>query len=124
VNTAINVKFEASSVVTMNNAVKLNVTPYDSCKNRRFGVTYRLHRQGGEKQRAGNNVSSNYQPKHVCFFAVIYIRVSQDHRNFLNFELNFGFLSKYPASCSPLMQTTQYHYYSLFVLSFSSLQTS
>jgi hypothetical protein len=30
----------------MENAVFCNVTSYGSCKNRRFGGTYRLHHQG------------------------------------------------------------------------------
>jgi hypothetical protein len=34
-------------MVTMKNAVFWDVTPCDSCKNRRFGGTYRLHLQGG-----------------------------------------------------------------------------
>jgi hypothetical protein len=37
----------------------LGLTPRGSCKNLRFGGTYRLHHQGGRSQRARNNVSSN-----------------------------------------------------------------
>jgi hypothetical protein len=44
--------------VTMKDAVIWGVTPYGSCKNRRFGGTYRLHHQGGKNQRARNNVST------------------------------------------------------------------
>jgi hypothetical protein len=31
-----------------------------SCRNRRFGGTYRLHQQGEKNYRANNNVNSNY----------------------------------------------------------------
>jgi hypothetical protein len=44
------------------NAVIWDVRPRGSCKNRRFGGTYRLHRQGDKNCRARNNVSRNYQP--------------------------------------------------------------
>jgi hypothetical protein len=37
-----NVRFEVFGAVTMKNGVFLDVTPCDSCKNRRFGGTYRL----------------------------------------------------------------------------------
>jgi hypothetical protein len=33
----------------MTSAVVLDVTPRDSCKNRRFGGTYRLHHQGEKR---------------------------------------------------------------------------
>jgi hypothetical protein len=33
----------------LKNAVFWDVTPYDSCKNRRFGGMYRLHLQGEKK---------------------------------------------------------------------------
>jgi hypothetical protein len=46
-------------VVTMKNAVFLDVTPCGRCKNRRFGGTYRLHHQGDKNRRARNNVKSN-----------------------------------------------------------------
>jgi hypothetical protein len=46
------VRFEVFTAVTMKNVVFWDVTPYGSCKNRRFGGTYRLHHQGGENQRA------------------------------------------------------------------------
>jgi hypothetical protein len=46
----------------MKNAVLWDITPCcGSCKNRRFGRTYRLHRQDGRNQLAMNNVSSNFQ---------------------------------------------------------------
>jgi hypothetical protein len=50
----------------MKNAAILDVAPCGSCKKRRFGETYRLHRQGETDQRAMNNVSSYYQLKHVA----------------------------------------------------------
>jgi hypothetical protein len=37
------VRFEVYTAVTMKNAVFLDVTPCGSCKNQRFGGTYRLH---------------------------------------------------------------------------------
>jgi hypothetical protein len=42
--------------VTMKNAVFWDVTPCGSCKNRRFGGTYRLHHHCGKNQLARNNV--------------------------------------------------------------------
>jgi hypothetical protein len=44
--------------LTTKNVVK-DVTPCGSCKNRRFGETYRLYHQGDNNRRARNNVSSN-----------------------------------------------------------------
>jgi hypothetical protein len=38
----------------MKNAVFWDVTPCGSSKNRRLGVTYRLHQQGDKNLRAGN----------------------------------------------------------------------
>jgi hypothetical protein len=35
-----------------------NVTPCDSCKNRRFGGTYCLHHQGEENYQARNSVNN------------------------------------------------------------------
>jgi hypothetical protein len=43
----------------MTNAVVWDVTPRGTCKDRRFGGTYRLRRQDEKGQRARNNVSSN-----------------------------------------------------------------
>jgi hypothetical protein len=43
----------------MKNAVFWEVTPCGSCEDRRFGVTYRLHHQGGKNQQASSNVRSN-----------------------------------------------------------------
>jgi hypothetical protein len=43
----------------MKNAVFWDVTPCGSCKNRRFGATYRLNIQSGKNQRAMNIVSNN-----------------------------------------------------------------
>jgi hypothetical protein len=53
------VRSEVSTAGTMKNAVFWGVTPCGSCKNRRFGGTYRLHYQGDENRPARNNVSSN-----------------------------------------------------------------
>jgi hypothetical protein len=39
---SIKVRFEVSTAVTMKNAVLLDVTPYGSCKNQRFGGTSKL----------------------------------------------------------------------------------
>jgi hypothetical protein len=41
------------------NAVFWDVVSCGSCKNRRFGGTYRLHHQGEKDQQARNNVNSN-----------------------------------------------------------------
>jgi hypothetical protein len=40
------VRFEVFTAVTMKNGVFWDVTPYGSCKNRRFRGNYRLHHQG------------------------------------------------------------------------------
>jgi hypothetical protein len=44
------VRFEVSTAVTMKNAVFWDVTPRGSCKNRRFGGTYRLLHQGDKNR--------------------------------------------------------------------------
>jgi hypothetical protein len=44
---------------TMKHAVLWYVTPCGSCKNGRFGGTYRLHHQGDKNQLARNYVRSN-----------------------------------------------------------------
>jgi hypothetical protein len=41
-----------SELLLMKNAVVWDVTPCGSCKNRRFGRTYRLHHEGEINQRA------------------------------------------------------------------------
>jgi hypothetical protein len=46
-------------------AVVWDVTPRDSCKNLRFGGTYRLLHHGEKNLRDRNNFSSNYQLKYV-----------------------------------------------------------
>jgi hypothetical protein len=40
----------------MKNAVFFDVTPYGSCKNRRFGGAYRLHHQGDKNRQARNDL--------------------------------------------------------------------
>jgi hypothetical protein len=52
-------------LVTIMNAVFWGVTPCDSCNNRCFRGTYRLHHQGEQNQRARNSVSNNKQLKHI-----------------------------------------------------------
>jgi hypothetical protein len=47
------------------NAIFWDVTQCGSCKNRRFGGTYRLHHQGDKNRPTRNNVSSNV--KALCF---------------------------------------------------------
>jgi hypothetical protein len=44
--------------LTMTKAVWWGVTPWESCKNRRFRGTYRLNNQSGKNQKAKNNGSS------------------------------------------------------------------
>jgi hypothetical protein len=44
------VRFEVSTAVTKKNCVFWDVTPYGSCKNRRFGRTYRRPQQGGKNR--------------------------------------------------------------------------
>jgi hypothetical protein len=57
-------EFEVFTAMTMKNAVFWDVTPRDTCKKRSSGGSSRLHHHGGKNQRARNNVSPNYQPKH------------------------------------------------------------
>jgi hypothetical protein len=45
-------RFEVSTAVTIKNTVFWDVTSCDSCKNRRFGETYRLKHHDEENQRA------------------------------------------------------------------------
>jgi hypothetical protein len=54
------VRFETYTAVTMMNTVFWDMMPCGSCKNRRFGGTYRLHHKDGKNQRA-KNVSSVLQ---------------------------------------------------------------
>jgi hypothetical protein len=54
----INIIFEVIVEASKKNAVLWYVTPYDSCKNRRFGRTFRLHQQGETNHRARNTVMS------------------------------------------------------------------
>jgi hypothetical protein len=51
------VRFEGFKSVTMNNVAFWDVTPCDSCKNRLFGGTYRLHLQGESNQRTKNTLA-------------------------------------------------------------------
>jgi hypothetical protein len=44
------VRFEGFTAVTMKNGVFWDVTPCGSCKNQRFGGTYRLHHQGDKNR--------------------------------------------------------------------------
>jgi hypothetical protein len=46
----LHVRFEVLTVVTMNNGVFWVVTPCVSCKNRRFGGTWRLLHQGDKNR--------------------------------------------------------------------------
>jgi hypothetical protein len=46
----IHVRFEGFTAVTMKNGVFWDVTPCGSCKNRRFGGTWRLPHQGDRNQ--------------------------------------------------------------------------
>jgi hypothetical protein len=47
------------------NAFLWDVMPCASCEIQSFERTYRFRHQGDIIQRAGNNVSINYQPKHT-----------------------------------------------------------
>jgi hypothetical protein len=44
------VRFEVFTAVTMDNAVFWDIKPCDSCQNRRFEGTYRLHHQREKNQ--------------------------------------------------------------------------
>jgi hypothetical protein len=44
------VRFEVFTAVTMKNDVFWDVTPCVSCKNRRFGITWRLFHQGDKNR--------------------------------------------------------------------------
>jgi hypothetical protein len=59
-------RFEVFTAVTMKNYVFWDVTPCDSCKNRRFGGTYGLNPQGEKNRRARNNVCNNQKSKHAA----------------------------------------------------------
>jgi hypothetical protein len=48
-------RFEVFTAVNMKNGVFWDVTPCGSCKNRRFGGTYRLFQQGETKLLTRNN---------------------------------------------------------------------
>jgi hypothetical protein len=55
----LSLSFEVFTAVTMKNGVFWVVTPYGSCKNRRFGVTQRLLHQGDKNRRTRKNASCN-----------------------------------------------------------------
>jgi hypothetical protein len=59
----------------LKNAHFRDMTPYGSCKNRRFGGIYRLHHQGGNSQRTRNNVSvtANVVPSSQIIFTLIMV---------------------------------------------------
>jgi hypothetical protein len=50
---------EVFTALTVKNAVFWGVTQCGSCKNRRFGGTYRLHHQGDRNWRVRKSVSCN-----------------------------------------------------------------
>jgi hypothetical protein len=50
VNNVMNVRFEVFTAVTMKNGDFWDVTPCGSCKNRRFGGTWRLLHQGDKNR--------------------------------------------------------------------------
>jgi hypothetical protein len=56
-------------VFTMKNVVFWDVEPCGSCRNRRFGGTYRLHRQGEEIIIL---VTANVVPSSLILFVVVY----------------------------------------------------
>jgi hypothetical protein len=62
------VRFDVFTAVAMKNADFWNMTPCNSCKNQRFGGTFRLHHHRDRNRRARNNVSSNYQLKNAVKF--------------------------------------------------------
>jgi hypothetical protein len=49
-NSKVNVRFEVFTAVTMKNGVFWDVMPCGSCKNRRFGGTWRLLHQGDKNR--------------------------------------------------------------------------
>jgi hypothetical protein len=51
------VRFDIFMAVTMKNAVFWDVTTCGSCKNRRFGETYRLHHQGDKIGELGTTLA-------------------------------------------------------------------
>jgi hypothetical protein len=53
------VRFDILTAVTMKNVVSWNGSLCSSCKNRRFGGTYRLHLQG-ENTEQTKNIVINY----------------------------------------------------------------
>jgi hypothetical protein len=55
--------------VTLKSAVFWAVTPRGSCRNRRFGGTYRLHRQGGIRE-LGETVGATLFLRSVLYFLV------------------------------------------------------
>jgi hypothetical protein len=59
------VSFELFTAVTMKNAIFLDVTPCDCCKNRRFRGMYRLHYKGERNQLL---VAANVVPTSLMTF--------------------------------------------------------
>jgi hypothetical protein len=54
-----NTQLEVFTALTMKNAILWDVMLCGSCKNRRFGGTFRFYRQGDKNRLPKNNVSSN-----------------------------------------------------------------
>jgi hypothetical protein len=54
------IRFEVFTVLTMKNGVFWDVTQYGSCKNRRFGGTYRHFHQGDKNRLTRNNARCSY----------------------------------------------------------------
>jgi hypothetical protein len=81
-------RFQVSRALTMNNAVPWDVMTCGSCKNRRFGGTYRFLNQCEKNQRA-RNFTSIKQLKHTAIYSVLRFVVNANvvHSSLILFTL-------------------------------------
>jgi hypothetical protein len=86
-------------VVTMENAIFWDVRACGSCKNRRFGGTYRLHHQGDNNWQDRNNVSGKQQPKYaankyyvsiLCIMYILHLQSLQQESHYILNSLQRG----------------------------------
>jgi hypothetical protein len=70
-------------LITFKNGVFLDVTPHGSCKNRRFGGTWRLLHQGDENRLTRNNASYGYVPSSPILVTLMMVALSSSEKSVL-----------------------------------------
>jgi hypothetical protein len=67
----LSVRLEVFTAVTMKIIVFCDVIPCASCKNERFGVTFRLDPHGDKNRQTKKNFSINWQPNHAVILLLV-----------------------------------------------------